>query len=272
MEIKDKDEKPLEDSDSDDEGSEGESHTKSNKNGSDGQTVETSRKQPKKKGKKKDKQANSPSTQGDDKTKVKVKRARLVNSRRRRHKNRARRSGKAEEHRFCLDTGTDYEIIGKSGWLVLETLSGMTQIEGCLEGMKSSELLPTVSAVTAIIRPNQDPILLGVGAAALDERASQKESLVNSNYVGRFIDIDERSEARGGRQSMIVGGGNDPYHGGKSSPTVRSGPTTHGGRTQEVRDQLGRTTRRRCGRDAPRASGGITTRREIGTAARCIMD
>jgi hypothetical protein len=47
-------------------------------------------------------------------------------------------------------------------------------------------------------------VLIGIGVAAIDENQKQCETLLNPNYLGQFVDLDEKPTSRGGRQSLLL--------------------------------------------------------------------
>ena len=61
-----------------------------------------------------------------------------------------------------------------------------------------SGILPSVDAVTAVHYKNWSTVLIGIGDAAYDRRASQRESLLNSHHLrSKSVDVDDRAEERG---------------------------------------------------------------------------
>ena len=115
------------------------------------------------------------------------------------------RHSNSGQHKLCLDTGTDSDVIGGHGWTVIERHMETKTVGNAFMGEEHSEhQLPIVTAVTAHDHPSLVPILLGVGAAAFDDQMAQEETLINLNFMGMFIDVDERLHLQGGWQSMTV--------------------------------------------------------------------
>ena len=118
----------------------------------------------------------------------------------------AARRGRQAYARALLDSGTDYEVIGGVGWQVTQRYDRETEIGGAFEGSPGSTL-PVVSALTIYEHPDQGPILLGIGAAAWDDRVEQNESLLNSHELRRHgVDVDDITERDGGTQTITVDG------------------------------------------------------------------
>jgi hypothetical protein len=85
------------------------------------------------------------------------------------------RRGRTEDElpRVVLDEGTELEVIGGIGWTVLEELSKTASMGGWRAGMEGPTL-PLVNAVCAYDRGEDGmTILLGLGAAAWDDRPEQ---------------------------------------------------------------------------------------------------
>jgi hypothetical protein len=111
-----------------------------------------------------------------------------------------------EEPKGIIDPGTDFELIGGVGWKVLERLNHETQLDGALMGM-SGDCLPVVTAVTAFDHKELGPVLLGVGAAAWDDRVEQTESLFNLHELRKHnIVVNDKAIRDGGLQSLEVDG------------------------------------------------------------------
>ena len=114
---------------------------------------------------------------------------------------RARRSP-AVEHSLILDNGTDGEVVEQAAVHVMKYHGKVTSMCGAFDRGKELNM-DMVSAVTALVKPSGETVLIGIGVAALKTRDQCGESLVNSNYIGHFVDVDERAQSRGGRQSII---------------------------------------------------------------------
>ena len=127
-------------------------------------------------------------------------------ARKKKRRNPIARRGRStdEQPKGIIDPGTDFEVLGGVGWEVVEKLNRETQLDGALAGMEG-ENLPVVCAVTAYDHPQLGPVLLGVGAAAWDERAEQTESLLNSHELRKHnVTVDDIAKRDGGRQMLVV--------------------------------------------------------------------
>ena len=79
-----------------------------------------------------------------------------------------------EAPRVVLDEGTEFEVIGGAGWVVLEEFSKQANMGGWRAGM-DGPTLPIVNAVCAFDDESSGKtVLLGVGSAAWDDRAEQR--------------------------------------------------------------------------------------------------
>jgi hypothetical protein len=117
------------------------------------------------------------------------------------------RRGRADNEtpRVVLDEGTELEVIGGIGWTVLEELSKSASMGGWRAGMEGPTL-PLVNAVCAYAREDGTAILLGLGAAAWDNRPEQTESLVNTHVMrNNNVIVDNVSRRDGGLQRLKVG-------------------------------------------------------------------
>ena len=114
------------------------------------------------------------------------------------------RRGRQPYARVVIDPGTDFEVIGGVGWRVVERFNRDTSMSGAFAGSHGASY-PVVSAVT-IFDSSTGPILIGIGAAAWDDRAEQNESLLNSHEMRKYgIDVDDKSERDGGTQQLTIG-------------------------------------------------------------------
>jgi hypothetical protein len=87
-----------------------------------------------------------------------------------------------------------------------ERLNRETQLDSALAGM-SGDCLPVVTAVTAFDHKELGPVLLGVGAAAWDDRVEQTESLFNSHELWKHnIVVNDKAIRDGVLQSLEVDG------------------------------------------------------------------
>jgi hypothetical protein len=79
-------------------------------------------------------------------------------------------------------------------------------LDGAFGGMSGGEL-PVVVGVTAYDHKELGPVLLGVGAAAWDERAEQTESLLNLHELRKHnVIVEDKSLRDGGLQMLEVDG------------------------------------------------------------------
>ena len=134
------------------------------------------------------------------------KKARATKKKKRRNP-KLRRGRVAElQPKGIIDPGTDFEVLGGVGWMVVEQLNRDTQLDGAFAGMSGGNL-PVVVGVTAVDHPQLGPVLLGVGAAAWDERAEQTESLLNSHELRKHnVVVEDKSIRDGGLQLLEVDG------------------------------------------------------------------
>jgi hypothetical protein len=127
----------------------------------------------------------------------------------RRNRNPVSRRGRTEleKPRGIIDPGTEIDVIGGVGWLVLSAIDNTcAQLEGALAGM-GGRSLPLVRAVTAYDHPALGPILLGVGCAGYDDRAEQTESLFNSHDLRKNgVVVHDTTKRDGGEQRLEVDG------------------------------------------------------------------
>ena len=109
--------------------------------------------------------------------------------------------------RGVIDPGTDCEVIGGIGWEVETVTNVTTAMGGYFTGDDDQCRLPVVSAITAYEHPEIGTVLLGIGAAAWDDRAEQTESLLNSHelrYHG--VVVDDKAKRDSGGQKLTVDG------------------------------------------------------------------
>jgi hypothetical protein len=118
------------------------------------------------------------------------------------------RCGRAmdETPRVVLDEGTEFEVIGGTGWVVLEQFSKSASMGGWRAGMDG----PTLPIVNAVCAYNTElsgkTILLGVGSAAWDNRAEQMEALINTHAMRRNNVVVHNVAMRdGGLQRLEIG-------------------------------------------------------------------
>ena len=78
-------------------------------------------------------------------------------------------------------------------------------IGGVFESMEKKRL-QCAKAACVCDHSTKGPILLGVAATPFEENEAHQESVLNPNYLSKYIDLDERSKSRGGRQSPLVDG------------------------------------------------------------------
>jgi len=118
------------------------------------------------------------------------------------------RRGRTEDElpRVVLDEGTELEVIGGIGWTVLEELSKTASMGGWRAGMEGPTL-PLVNAICAYDRREDGTtILLGLGAAAWDDRPEQTESLVNTHVMrNNNVEVDNIARRDGGLQRLKIG-------------------------------------------------------------------
>jgi hypothetical protein len=118
------------------------------------------------------------------------------------------KSGRAtdESPRIVLDEGTEFEVIGGVGWVVLEQFNKSASMGGWRSGMEGPTL-PIVNAVCAYDDElSGKTILLGVGSAAWDERADQTEALINTHAMrGNNVIVHNIAKRDGGLQRIEVG-------------------------------------------------------------------
>jgi hypothetical protein len=137
-------------------------------------------------------------------TKKKKKKAAKQRTRRNPVTNVGRDGGEAP--RVVLDEGTEFEVIGGVGWKILEKLSKKANLGGWRSGMDGPSL-PIVNAVTAYVSPTTgDAILLGLGAAAFDDRVEQTEALVNTHSMRKNnVTVHNVARRDGGAQRLEIG-------------------------------------------------------------------
>jgi hypothetical protein len=118
------------------------------------------------------------------------------------------KSGRAtdESPRIVLDEGTEFEVIGGVGWVVLEQFNKSASMGGWRSGMDG----PTLPIVNAVCAYDDEltgrTILLGVGSAAWDDRADQTEALINTHAMrGNNIIVHNIAKRDGGLQRIEVG-------------------------------------------------------------------
>lgn len=111
-----------------------------------------------------------------------------------------------ESPRVVLDEGTEFEVIGGSGWLVLEQFSKSANMGGWRSGMEGPTL-PIVNAVCAYEDvASGKTILLGVGSAAWDDRPEQSEALINTHAMRKNnVIVHNIAKRDGGLQRIEVG-------------------------------------------------------------------
>ena len=118
------------------------------------------------------------------------------------------RRGRAtdEAPRVVLDEGTEFEVIGGAGWVVLEQFSKSANMGGWRAGMEGPTL-PIVNAVCAYTDElTGKTILLGVGSAAWDDRAEQTEALINTHAMrGNNVIVHNIAMRDGGLQRLEIG-------------------------------------------------------------------
>jgi hypothetical protein len=115
-----------------------------------------------------------------------------------------------EQPRVVLDEGTELEVIGGIGWTVLDELSKTANMGGWRAGMEGPTL-PLVNAVCAYDNKDGTTFLLGLGAAAWDDRPEQTESLVNTHVMrNNNVEVDNVAYRDGGLQRLKVGGNEIP--------------------------------------------------------------
>ena len=118
------------------------------------------------------------------------------------------RRGRADDEspRVVLDEGTEFEVIGGTGWLILEQFSKSANMGGWRSGMKGPTL-PIVNAVCAYDDPaTNKTIILGVGSAAWDDRPEQSEALINTHAMRKHnVVVHNIAKRDGGLQRIEVG-------------------------------------------------------------------
>ena len=127
----------------------------------------------------------------------------------------ARRTGSGEPNvgacggvaRGVIDPGTDYEVIGGVGWEVETVTNVTTSMGGYFTDDDGRCRLPIVSAISAYEHPRLGTVLLGIGAAAWDDRPEQTESLLNSHELRLHgVEVDDKAARDGGGQKLVVDG------------------------------------------------------------------
>ena len=117
-------------------------------------------------------------------------------------------SGRAidESPRIVLDEGTEFEVIGGTGWVVLDQFNKSASMAGWRSGM-DGPTLPIVNAVCAYDDElSGKPILLGVGSAAWDDRPEQTEALINTHAMrGNNVIVHNVAKRDGGLQRIEIG-------------------------------------------------------------------
>ena len=118
------------------------------------------------------------------------------------------RRGRATDKtlRAVLDEGTEFEVIGGTGWVVLEKFSKSASMGGWRSGMEGPTL-PIVNAVCAYYDElSGKTVLLGVGSAAWDDRVEQTEALINTHAMcGNNVIVHDIAMRNGGLQRLEVG-------------------------------------------------------------------
>ncbi len=118
------------------------------------------------------------------------------------------RRGRAEDEkpRVVLDEGTEFEVIGGRGWLVLEQLSKSANMGGWRTGM-DGPTLPIVNAACAYEDSvTGKTVILGVGSAAWDDRSEQTEALINTHAMRKNnVIVHNIAKRDGGLQRIEVG-------------------------------------------------------------------
>jgi hypothetical protein len=88
----------------------------------------------------------------------------------------------------------------------LETLSKKAEINGWAAGMQGPKM-PIVNTVTAFKSPTGNVMLLGLGGAAMDDRAEQTEALINTHIMRKnHVAVNDIAKRDGGEQRMTVNG------------------------------------------------------------------
>ena len=95
--------------------------------------------------------------------------------------------------RAVLDSGSDFDVIGGTGWTILHQDEEKSEaLGGALEGMGDVRLL-LVSAVTSL-RVDEGVVFLRVGKAVYGYWKSQTESLINCHELWRNgVEVDDIS-------------------------------------------------------------------------------
>ncbi len=118
------------------------------------------------------------------------------------------RRGRANDEapRVVLDEGTEFEVIGGTGWVVLEEFSKQANMGGWRAGM-DGPTLPIVNTVCAFDdETSGKTVLLGVGSAAWDDRAEQTEALINTHVMrGNNVTVHNISKRDGGLHRIDTG-------------------------------------------------------------------
>jgi hypothetical protein len=106
-----------------------------------------------------------------------------------------------------IDTGTDLEVIGGSGWTIIDRIDDEQVLLGGALTVINVRRLQTVNAVTAQAyeHPVKGVILLGVGNAVWDDRDDQKVTLVNPNELPRNnVLVNDIAKVFGSSQNIVV--------------------------------------------------------------------
>ena len=103
-----------------------------------------------------------------------------------------------------IDPGAVEELIGGDGWYINYISTQTETLTGALEGM-GTLTLPKVNAITAVKTSIGKIILLGVGNATYDARATQYESLLNSHHLrSNGVDVQDIARCHGGLQRLEI--------------------------------------------------------------------
>ena len=104
-----------------------------------------------------------------------------------------------------IDPGAERDVIGGVGWRVLHFSDKSETLSGALVGMGTSNVLPSVDAVTAVQDSDGKVVLLGIGNAAFDHRTTQFESLWNSHHIrANNVEVNDVSSDCGGDQCIRI--------------------------------------------------------------------
>ena len=105
-----------------------------------------------------------------------------------------------------MDEGTEFEVIGGIGWVILDQFNKSASMGGWRSNM-DGRTLPIVNAVCAYDDERSGKtILLGVGSAAWDNRVDQTEALINTHAMrGNNSVVHNVAKCDGGLQRIEVG-------------------------------------------------------------------